>query len=187
MKVIAFNGSARSNGNTALMIKTVFAELEKEGIKTEMIEFSGKTIKGCTACGYCAKEKRCIIKDELNEWTQKIADADGIILGSPTYFSDITSEMKAFIDRAGRLCKAGGYLKHKIGASVVAVRRAGAIHAFDSMNHFFQLNEAFIAGSTYWNIGLGLNKGDFLNDEEGVTTMKNLGINIAWFLKNVKH
>lgn len=187
MKVIAFNGSARSGGNTALMIKTVFEELEKEGIETEMIEFSGKTIKGCTACGYCSKEKKCIIKDELNEWAEKIGNADGMILGSPTYFADMTPETKAFIDRVGRLCRINGYIKHKIGASVVAVRRAGAINAFDSMNHFFQINEAFLAGSTYWNIGFGLNKGDFLNDEEGITTMKNLGKNIAWFLKNLKH
>jgi len=190
MKVIAFNGSARKNGNTAILIREVLSELQNEGIETEMIQLAGKTIRGCTACGKCFKnqDKRCAIDNDFaNECIEKMLEADGIILASPTYFADVTAEMKALIERAGYVVKANSdLLRRKIGAAVVAVRRAGAMHAFDTINHFFLISQMIVPGSSYWNIGIGKAKGDVEKDEEGLETMRMLGRNMAWLLKKTK-
>jgi len=189
MRVVAFNGSARKDGNTAILVNTVFEELKKEGIRTELVQLSGKKIRGCTACGTCFtnQDKRCVVKgDILNDCIEKMLEADGIILASPTYFSDVSTEMKALIDRAGFVAKANqDMFRRKVGASVVAVRRAGAIHAFDTMNHFFFISQMIVPGSSYWNIGIGLAPGDVENDDEGSMTMRVLGANMAWLLKKI--
>ena len=189
MKVVAFNGSARRDGNTAILIKRVFSALEAEGIETELVQLAGKTVKGCIACGRCFKnqDKRCAVTDDFaDECIEKMLEADGIILGSPTYFADVTSEMKALIDRAGYVARANSdMLRRKVGAAVVAVRRAGAIHAFDSMNHFFLIGQMIVPGSSYWNVGIGRAKGDVERDEEGLKTMETLGQNMAWLLKKI--
>nr|MBC8461931.1 flavodoxin family protein [Deltaproteobacteria bacterium] len=189
MKVVAINGSARKDGNTAILINQALQELKAEGIETEMIQLSGRSIRGCTACGKCFenKDKKCVVdNDPLNEYLAKMLEADGIILGSPTYFADLSAELKAVIDRAGFVARANANLfKHKVGAAIVAVRRAGAIHAFDSINHFFLISEMIIPGSSYWNIGFGLKKGDAKSDEEGLETMQQLGKNMAWLLKKI--
>jgi multimeric flavodoxin WrbA len=190
MKVIGINGSARRDGNTAIMIRKVSEELEKEGIETELVQLAGHDIKGCTACGMCMKNKdeKCVIDDDIvNELIQKMSDADGIILGSPVYFSNITPQMKALIDRAGRVLRTNDFmLKRKVGASVTAVRRAGALPTFDAMNHFFFVEQMIIHGSTYWNLCIGRDVGDVENDEEGMHNMKNLGQNMAWLIKKLK-
>jgi multimeric flavodoxin WrbA len=187
MKVIAFNGSARKDGNTAVMLNTALEELSAEGIETELYQMAGKQIHGCIACYKCFqnKDQRCSVKNDVaNECIEKMLSADGMILGSPTYFADITTEMKALIDRAGLVSRANGDMfKRKIGAAVVAARRGGAIHAFDSMNHFFLIGQMIIPGASYWNMGFGLEKGDVSKDEEAVQTMKVLGQNMAWLLK----
>ena len=187
MKVVAFNGSARKDGNTAILIKQVFAELEKEGIETELIQMAGKTIRGCTACGQCFKNKnqRCVIDNDIaNDCIEKMLAADGMILASPTYFADVSTELKALIDRAGFVARGNDDMfRRKIGAAVVAVRRGGAVHVFDSINHFFLLSQMVIPGSIYWNMGFGLSKGDVEQDEEGLKTMQILGQNMAWLLK----
>jgi multimeric flavodoxin WrbA len=189
MKVVAFNGSPRKEGNTAALIKHVLAELEKEGIETEIVQVGGKRIHGCTACGKCYEkmDKKCINdKDIVNECIEKMIEADGIILASPTYFADLTPELKALIDRAGFVAKANNEMfKHKVGAAVVAVRRAGSIHVFDSINHFFTISQMIIPGSSYWNMGIGLAEGDVEKDEEGIQTMQTLGQNMAWLLKKL--
>ena len=189
MKVLAINGSARKDGNTAMLVRHVFAELEAEGIETELIQLAGQTIRGCTACGTCfrKKESRCVINNDcVNACIGKMAEADGIILASPVYFSDITAEMKAFIDRTGYVSKANGQLyRRKVGAGIAAVRRAGAIHALDSLNHFFLINEMVLVGSSYWNLGIGRQIGDVEEDAEGVDTMKTLGRHMAWLLKKI--
>ncbi|WP_287582978.1 flavodoxin family protein [Candidatus Borrarchaeum sp.] len=189
MKVVAFNGSARKDGNTAILIKHVFQELENEGIETEMIQLAGKKINGCIACYKCFenKDKQCSVKNDIaNECIEKMLDADGVILGSPTYVADITSEMKSLIDRAGLVARANDDMfKRKVGAAVVAVRRAGSIHAFDSINHFFLIGQWLVPGSSYWNMGIGRNKGEVEQDEEGLRTMKVLGQNMAWLLKKI--
>jgi len=189
MRVVGFNGSARKGGNTTLLLRHVFTELEKEGIETELVELSGKRIHGCTACYKCFtnKDRLCAVKgDAANGCIAKIDGADGILLGSPTYFTDVTAEMKALIDRAGMVGRANDNLyRRKVGAAVVAVRRAGAIHAFDTMNHFFLIGEMIVPGSSYWNIGVGREIGDVEKDEEGVQTMRTLGRNMAWLLKRL--
>jgi multimeric flavodoxin WrbA len=189
MKVVAFNGSARKDGNTAILVRRVFAELEKEGIETELVQFAGQTIRGCTACRQCFKNKdqRCAVQGDIaNDCIAKMVAADRIIMPSPTYFADVSAEMKALIDRAGYVAKANDELfKRKVGAAVVAVRRGGEIHAFDSMNHFFLISQMVIPGSCYWNMGFGLNKGEVEQDEEGLRTMRILGQNMAWLLKKI--
>ena len=189
MNVVAFSGSARLDGNTALLVNEVFKELAATGIGTELVQLAGKTIHGCRACYGCFKTKngRCSFDDDFaNACIAKMANADGIILASPTYFADVTSEMKALIDRAGFVARANeNMLQRKAGAAVVAVRRAGAIHAFDTINHFFLISEMIIPGSNYWNIGLGREKGEVEKDEEGMRTMRILGGNMAWLLKKI--
>ena len=189
LKVVALNGSARKGGNTAILLGYVLRELEKEGIGTELIEMSGAKIHGCLACRECSKNKdrRCGQKNDMgNALIDKMAEADGILLGSPTYVADISPEIKALMDRACLVSKGnGGLFRRKVGAAVVAVRRAGAIHAFDALNHFFLISEMIIPGSSYWNIGIGLEKGDVERDEEGIRTMKTLGQNMAWLLKKI--
>ncbi len=190
MKVVAFNGSPRKDGNTATLINTVFDELRKEGIETELIQVGGKDIQGCRGCLKCfeAQDKTCVTSkdDILNECLQKMIAANGIIIGSPTYFSNVSSETKALIDRAGMVSIANSYLlKQKVGAAVVAVRRAGATDVFDAINKFFLINQVIVPGSTYWNMGFGRDKGTVKTDDEGMRTMKVLGENMAWLLKKV--
>jgi len=191
MKVVAFNGSPRKKGNTSLLINTIFEGLKKEGIKTECIQIGGNKIKGCIACMKCfkAKNNKCpaIKGDKLNECYKKMIEADGIIIASPTYFANVTTETKALIDRAGLVAIANGYsLKRKIGAAVVAVRRAGSTNAFDAINKFFFINQMIVPGSIYWNMGFGLGKGEVKDDKEGMNTMKTLGENMAWLLNKCK-
>ena len=124
--------------------------------------------------------------DSVNGWIKKVQEADGIILGSPVYCADLSAQIKAFIDRVGLVCVANGsLLKRKVGASVLAVRRAGALPAFHSLNSFYTIQEMIIVGSSYWNMGFGLKEGDVEKDEEGIRTMRNLGINMAWVLKSL--
>ncbi len=190
MKVIAFNGSARKEGNTAILLNLVCEELRSEGIETELYTLAGKPIQGCIACFKCfeKKNKRCNVeKDIVNECIQKMIEADGILLGSPTYFADVSAGMKALIERCGMVGRANSDLyTRKVGAAVVAVRRAGAINVFNSLNYFFTISGMIIPGSSYWNIGIGRQPGEVNNDAEGVQTMKTLGRNMAWLLKKVK-
>lgn len=189
MKVFAISGSARKDGNTAILINLVLDELKKENIETEFIQLAGQQIAGCRACYQCFKNKdrRCSVKkDMLNDIIEKMEAADGILLGSPTYFSDVSVNMRAIIERCGFVGRANDYLfKRKVGASVVAVRRAGAIPAFNSMNLFLHYMQMIMPGSSYWSIGIGREPGDVLKDEEGIGTMKTLGENMAWLLKKI--
>lgn len=189
MKVLGINGSPRKGGNTEMMLKKVFEPLEAAGIETEMIQVGGKAIRGCIACGKCAEmqNKTCVLKnDPVNDIIQKMIEADGIILGSPTYFADVSAEMKAVMDRAGYVTLMNGrLLKHKVGAAVVAVRRGGATHVFDTMNHFFQISQMFVVGSTYWNMCYGLQPGDVIDDEEGMANMTDIGESMVYLLNKL--
>jgi multimeric flavodoxin WrbA len=190
MKVVAFNGSPRPNGNTAILIHKVLASLEVEGIETEYVQVGGQAIHGCMACRTCQKLKNgeCkIVSDNVNAYIKKMVEADGIILGSPTYFSMMTPELKALIDRAGLVAMSNDHMfKHKVGAAIVAVRRTGAMPTFDAINHFFLISEMIVVGSSYWNVGIGRAIGEVNNDVEGLTTMETLGKNIAWLLAKLK-
>jgi multimeric flavodoxin WrbA len=190
MKVVAFNGSARKDGNTAILLRRVLDVLEAEGIETEFIQLAGEQIHGCMACGTCKKvqNRECkIVNDNVNLYIQKMAEADGIILGSPTYFSMMSPEMKALIDRAGYVARANGDMfKRKVGAAVVTMRRAGGMPTFDAINHFFLISQMIVPGSSYWNVGVGLEKGDVEKDEEALRIMETLGSNMAWLIKKLK-
>jgi multimeric flavodoxin WrbA len=189
MKVIAFNSSPRKEGNTFAILNMVLDEIKKEGIETEIYSLAGKPIQGCIACYQCFKNKngKCAVeKDIANECIAKMREGDGILLGSPTYFSDVTAGMKALIERAGLVARANdSFLKRKVGAGVVAVRRAGAIPAFNSLNLFLIYNQMILPGSSYWHMAIGRDPGEVKNDAEGVQTMKTLGQNMAWLLKKL--
>ena len=192
MKVVVFNGSPRSDGNTSLCLNMVMDELKSAGIETEYIWMGVDEIQGCISCYRCVEnqDKRCSVKtDKLNEYLEKMINADGIILGSPTYFADTTARMKALIERAGLVSKVNdNLLKHKVGAAVVSVRRAGATHVFSSINYFFLINQMFVVGSSYWNLGVNphvMNPEKIMEDKEGIATFQNLGKNMAYLLKKL--
>jgi multimeric flavodoxin WrbA len=188
MKVVAFNGSPRKEGNTFQSIRMVLEELQKEGIETEVIQLGGAEIRGCRACFKCfeRKDRQCIQKDALNSFVEKMIDAEGIIIGSPTYFANVSTEVKALIDRAGLVSRANDYLfKRKVGAAVVAVRRAGGTDVYSSINYFFGIGHMIIPGSSYWNLGFGRTPGEVMNDTEGISTFRDLGQNMAWLLKKL--
>jgi multimeric flavodoxin WrbA len=191
IKVLAINGSARKGGNTAILLHHVMKELELEGIETEFIELSGLKIHRCVSCRKCRtnRDGRCAESGDMgNILIEKMAQADGILFGSPTYLADVSPEIKSLMDRACQVAKANdGMFRHKVGAAVVSVRRAGAIHTFDALNHFFLINEMIVPGSSYWNIGIGREIGDVEMDAEGIATMKTLGRNMAWLLENLKN
>jgi len=190
MKVVAFNGSARKKGNTQLLIDHVFRELTARGIDTETVSLAGRPMRGCLACLKCftSQDKRCAVDvDFVNDCVEKMLGADAIILASPTYFANVSAEMKALIDRAGMVAKANGDMfARKVGASVVAVRRGGAIQVFNALNAFFLIGQMVVVGSSYWNMGIGLNRGDVDDDAEGVQTMQTLGRNMAWALERLR-
>jgi multimeric flavodoxin WrbA len=191
MKVLAINGSGRKDGNTFVLLRTVLDELNDEGFETDMIQLAeGRPVQGCIACYKCMERKnmKCSIEtDPFNEYFARISRADGLLLGSPVYFSDITAGMKGLIERCGFVSRAnGGVLRRKIGAGVIAVRRAGSNHALASLNYLFLISEMIIPGSIYWNMGIGRNPGEVLKDTEGIETMKTLGKNMAWLLKRIK-
>jgi len=184
MKALAINGSPRKGGNTEILLKKALEPIAAAGHATEYLQVGGARLRGCTACGTCGrtKNRRCVIDDDLfNATFAKMAEADAILIGSPSYFADMTAETKALIDRAGFVGLAnGGLLRRKIGAAVVAERRGGAVHVMDSINHMFLMSQMIVPGSTYWNFGMGAGPGDVLKDEEGLRNMQNLGEQIAW-------
>lgn len=187
MKVLAINSSARKDGNTAILINRVFEELKKEGIKTEMVQLSGTVIEPCKACWACGGEENCVHrKDGFHEIFDKMKEADGIILGSPVYTANMSSNMQAFLERASVVTDMNrdtGLFRHKVGAAVTAARRGGAVNALDAMNHFFLLQEMYVVGSCYWPMAYGQMPGDVENDGEGLNTMTVLGKNMAHLLK----
>jgi multimeric flavodoxin WrbA len=188
MKVIGFNGSARKDGNTSILIQKVFDELETEGIETKLVNLGPQSVNGCLACLKCFEKKdgHCVQdKDNLNQWLDEMAAADGIVLGTPVYFANISGQIKCFMDRAWMVARANDNMfKRKVGAAVVAARRAGAVTAFHALNTYFGISEMITAGSTYWNMGYGREKGECLQDGEGLQNMANLGKNMAWLIKS---
>lgn len=187
MKVVAFNGSPNAEGNTYHALSMVANEIEKEGIEVEIIHIGHKIIRGCMGCGRCAANlnERCVYHaDEVNIWIQKMKEADGILLGSPVYFSSIAGTMKSFLDRAFFVCAVNdNLLRHKVGASVVAVRRSGGVITFQQLNNYITFAEMLMPASNYWNVIHGNAPGEVFKDEEGVQIMRVLGQNMAWLLK----
>lgn len=188
MKVLAINGSARKDGNTAILINTVLKELNIAGIETEMIQLAGNVIEPCKACWACGGQGNCVHrKDSFREVFEKMKEADGILLGSPVYSANVSANMQALLERAAVVADMNqGLFTHKVGAAVAAVRRGGAMQAVDTMNHFFLNHEMIVVGSTYWNMGYGQMPGDVCNDEEGLANMRNLGQNMSYLLNALK-
>ncbi|MDE5554890.1 MAG: flavodoxin family protein [Muribaculaceae bacterium] len=184
MKVIGVNGSARSDGNTAIIISKVFEPLNDAGIDTELIQLADYDVRPCRACFGCKGRGNCVFKgDDFAELFAKLINSDGFILGSPVYSADVSAKMKAFLERGGVVVATNpGLLRYKVGASVAAVRRGGGMTTVDTMNHFMLNKEMIIVGSTYWNMVYGRDAGDVLNDDEGMANMRNLGQNMAWIL-----
>ena len=187
MKVLGVNGSPRGGGNTRAMLETVLGVCKKAGFETEVFQAGGREVRGCRACGACGREAgKCATDDWVNELYQKMKEADAMVLGSPTYFADLTPELKAVIDRCGFISRRdGNAFARKIGAAVSAVRRSGEIHTLDSIQHFFLINEMVVPGSSYWNMSLSREAGDYAGDAEGVATMERLGENIVWLLTKI--
>lgn len=189
MKVLGVSGSARKGGNTSTLIEAAFEPLRAAGHECVLIELAGNRVEGCTVCLKCKREQdqRCHGRDDFgNEVIVQMAGADAIILGSPVYFADVTAEMKALIDRSGYVARANGNMfARKPGATVAAVRRAGAIHTLDTMNHLFLIGEMILVGSSYWNLGIGGGRGDVAGDEEGIATMHRLGENLCWVMERL--
>ncbi|MDA3956333.1 flavodoxin family protein [Oceanispirochaeta sp.] len=187
MKVIAFNGSPKKEGNTYTAIKLVASKLEEQGSDGEIVHVGNKVIRGCLACGHCAKsqDERCVtVNDEVNEWIQKMKEADGILLGSPTHYAAVAGTMKSFLDRAFYVAGAnGGLYRNKVGAAVVAVRRSGGVLTFNQLNNFLNYSEMMMPTSNYWAVIHGTTPGDALKDAEGVQIMEILGKNMAVMLK----
>lgn len=190
MDVVAFSGSARKDGNTAILVRRVMDVLASEGIDSDFLQLAGKRVHGCTACMKCAEvaDGSCPgIRDHISEvCIPRALAADGIIIASPVYFGDVSAETKALIDRLGYAARKGeNRLARKVGAGIVAVRRAGALHALDTINHLFLISEMVVVGSSYWNIGLGRDVGEVSGDEEGMGTMEALARNMAWALRKL--
>ncbi len=186
MKVVLFNGSPRKEGNTYHCLNVVMDELKAAGIECDYNWIGMEKMQGCTACMKCRDndDQKCVLPgDNMNKYIEKMLNSDGIIIGSPTYYSNLTTTTKALIERCGYA--AGRKLKHKVGAAVVAVRRAGANHVFSSINYFFLINQMFVVGSSYWNVGIGRQAGEVLDDEEGIETFENLGKNFAFLLEKL--
>jgi multimeric flavodoxin WrbA len=186
VKIIGFNGSPRKDGNTTALFGYLFREIEKEGLETELVSLSAKAIHGCIACYKCFEnqDRQCAVKnDAANEYIEKMISAQGIVLGSPSYFQDVTAEMKALIDRAGFVGLANGRMyKNKIGAALCCFRRSGGMHTIETMNHFFFSNELIIAGRA---LSVARDKGDVEKDQEGIQNAQTLGQKIAWMAKKL--
>ncbi len=191
MKIVAFNGSPKKDGNTAYAISLVLNELREKGIETEVVEVGNKKIRGCLSCGGCAKnrDEKCVISDDdVNLWIQKMKSADGVIFGSPVYYSAMAGTMKAFMDRAFYVMGVnGGMMRHKVGTAVVAVRRSGGLPTFNQLNNYLNYSEMVIPTSNYWNVIHGTIPGDAVNDPEGKQIMRVLGRNMAWLMQSLDH
>lgn len=185
MKVLAINGSARRDGNTAIMINKVFEELNAAGIETELVQLGGGVIQPCRACWACGGKGNCVHStDNFRGIFEKMKQADGIILGSPVYCANVSANMQALLERAAVAADMNsGLMKHKVGAAVAAARRGGALNTIDAMNHFFLAQDMYVVGSSYWGMAYGRLPGEVESDGEGMETMVSLGRNMAHLIK----
>lgn len=185
MKVLGINGSARRDGNTAIMINKVFEELNAAGIETELVQVGGSAIQPCKACWECGGKGNCVHStDNFREIFEKMKRADGIILGSPVYCANVSANMQAILERAAVVVDMNsGLMRHKVGAAVAAARRGGALNTIDAMNRFFLVQDMYVVGSSYWSMAYGRLPGEVESDNEGMETMKSLGRNMAHLLK----
>lgn len=186
MKVLLINGSPNKEGNTFIALSEVAKALESNGVETEIISIGKKAVQGCIACNRCKEHGRCIFNDELyNKIQSKLEEADGLIVGSPVYYAGPNGSLCALLDRL--FYSAGQLLAYKPAASVAVCRRGGASATFDRLNKYFTINNMPVVSSQYWNSVHGRTPGEALQDIEGLQTMRTLGNNMAWILKNLKN
>ena len=178
MKVLLLNGSPRKESNTLLALKEVQGELEKAGIETELITVGNRAVRGCIACGGCAKGGGCVLDDDVNRIAAKLKEADGLVVGSPVYYAAANSTLTALLDRLFYSCPFD--LTMKVGAAVVCARRGGNTAAFDQLNKYFTIAGMPVASSQYWNMVHGRAPGEAAEDGEGMQTMRTLGRNMAF-------
>lgn len=181
MKVIALNGSPIKNGNTRLALDTACKELNGQGIDTEILDIGSLKITGCRACGGCAKLGRCVMDDGFNELAEKAAAADGLIVGSPVYYADINGTLKCFLDRFFYVH--GSKMRFKPAAAVVALRRSGVTHAYQTIYNYFTISEMLITPTAYWPGAHGRLPGEAEQDLEGMYIARGIGKNMAYLLK----
>lgn len=183
-KVLMINGSPHEFGCTYTALKEVADTLEKNGVETEILYLGIKPVAGCIACGKCGQTGRCVFNDQVNRVLEKLAEYQGIVVGSPVYFAGPTGQICAFLDR---LFYCGGdRMKGKVAAAVVSCRRGGATAAFDRLNKYFTISNMHVAGSQYWNQIHGKTPAQAVKDLEGLQTMRTLGQNIAWLIKSIE-
>ncbi len=183
-KVLVLNGSPKVNGCTARALEEVSRSLNEQGIETELIQVGRENLRGCTACGFCGKNGRCVHEDLVNQVAEKLAQADGLLLGSPVYYASPNGSLLAFMDRL--FYSSQGVNKHmKVGACVVSCRRGGNTASYDVLNKYFGIAGMPIASSTYWNQVHGFSAQDVEKDLEGLQTMRNLGKNMAFLIKAI--
>lgn len=190
MKVVALNGSPKVSGNTFRALRIVLDELERGGVETNVLPVGAGRFQGCTGCGGCGEKmnRQCVIDDGLNPMIAEMADADGILLGSPVYFSGISSQMKSALDRAFYVASENQRMfSHKVAGSVAVVRRTGGMPALEQLNHYLLGMEMLVPGSLYWNVAHGLTPGDVVQDDEGIQTLRVLGKNMLWLLRLIEH
>lgn len=182
-KVLLINGSPHEFGCTYTALKEVAETLEKNGVETEILYLGIKPVAGCIACGKCGQTGRCVFNDQVNRVLDKLAEYQGIVVGSPVYFAGPTGQICAFLDR---LFYCGGdRMKGKVAAAVVSCRRGGATAAFDRLNKYFTISNMHVAGSQYWNQIHGKTPAQAVKDLEGLQTMRTLGQNMAWLIKSI--
>lgn len=185
MKVLLINGSPKKNGNTFLALSEVAAALNNNGVETEIISIGAKAVQGCIACQKCFELGRCVFKDDLyNTLYEGLKDADGIVVGTPVYYAGPNGSLCAILDRV--FYSASEFLSYKPAASVAVCRRGGATATFDRLNKYFTITNMPVVSSQYWNAVHGMMPGEAAQDEEGLQTMRTLGKNMAWLIKNIK-
>ena len=184
ISVVLFNGSPRKGGNTETCLRRVQRGLESAGIRSEIVPIADKKIEPCRACYACEGQRRCAQEDDLNDMIARMEAADGIIIGSPTWFGSVTGWVKNLIDRAGFVSRMNGHMyRGKVGAPVIALRRGGAVQVYNEIISFFAINHFYMVGSSYWNFAFGLEPGEAAHDAEGMRTMDDLAANMAHLLK----
>ena len=181
MKVLLINGSPKETGNTAFALEQMAEVFAAENIETETIQVGSQLIRGCQGCGACYKLGKCVIDDMVNETAKKLAEADGMVVGSPVYYASPNGTLISFLDRLYYSNSAD--LRMKVGASIVCARRGGTTAAMDVLNKYFTISQMPVASSTYWNIIHGAKPGQAAEDAEGIRTMRNLAKNMAYMMK----
>ena len=183
MKVLLINGSPRKDGNTAIALNEMIKVFESQGIETELLHIGGKDIRGCIACGKCRQLGHCVFDDIVVQASQKLAEADGLVVGSPVYYASANGTVVSFMDRLFYSNSAD--LRMKVGAAVSVARRGGQTTTFDQLNKYFTISGMPVASGQYWNGVHGAAPGEAENDSEGLQQMRTLAANMAFLMKSI--